>query len=130
MPLMQHFEAPVKSCACQVALAIVSLPASLHSVDNLALFAPWAHICTWPTDALPDGAADAAMADEAGAAVPLSEDMPSDDYGNDGEGEETDAMMAEDEEAEMEAARRLREELKAKRLVSCWAALLLLGHES
>lgn len=52
-------------------------------------------------------------------AVPLSEDhMASEDYAAD-DGHDTDnMMMADDEEQEQAAAERLREELKAKRMVS------------
>eukprot|EP00879_Flechtneria_rotunda_P011793 GHRR01012320.1.p1 GENE.GHRR01012320.1~~GHRR01012320.1.p1 ORF type:complete len:633 (+),score=247.02 GHRR01012320.1:2-1900(+) len=58
-----------------------------------------------------------AEADDASAAdaIPLSEDPATEtDYGH--EGDETDNMMMEDEEAEEEQARRLQAELKAKRL--------------
>jgi hypothetical protein len=60
---------------------------------------------------------DSMMSDEAaeGLAVPLSEDAA--DYGADEEDEGTEAM--EDEEAEEAAARRLKEELQAKRMVRC-----------
>jgi hypothetical protein len=74
---------------------------------------------------------DAAMAEDAAAgapsAVPLSEDLASEDYGAaGGDGDDDDAsMMGEAEEAEEAAARRLREELKAKRMVR--GLLLLLG---
>lgn len=50
-------------------------------------------------------------------AVPLSEEMASDDYAAD-EGHETDnMMMADGEEEEQMAAQRMKEEMKAKRLV-------------
>jgi hypothetical protein len=70
--------------------------------------------CANPTD--DDAMAEDAAGGNAPSAVPLSEDLASEDYGAADDGDDA-SMMGDDEEAEEAAARRMREELKSKRMV-------------